>query len=127
MEALLRAEAGDPALNVPPVPPPKSQPKLGSSLLFKLPGGVTGAIGKQLVRAKEDERRLNIARKKLNSDKREEKSAQQAETDFTVAAAALTTLEASSFDLTKLKLPELYSLERALGVGKGRGKKPDSI
>lgn len=127
VEALLRAEAGDPALNVPPVPPPKSQPKLGSSLLFKLPGGVTGAIGKQLVRAKEVERRLNIARKKLNSDKREEKSAQQAETDFTVAAAALTTLEASSFDLTKLKLPELYSLERALGVGKGRGKKPDSI
>ena len=52
VERLLRAEIGNPAPNVPPVPPPKSQPKLGSSLLFKLPGGVTGEVGKQLVRAK---------------------------------------------------------------------------
>eukprot|EP00966_Prymnesium_polylepis_P252085 5827843-Prymnesium_polylepis.3 len=63
VERLLRAEIGDPALNVAPVPAPKSQPKLGSALLFKLPGGVTGEMGKQLVRAKEVERRLVLARK----------------------------------------------------------------
>eukprot|EP00966_Prymnesium_polylepis_P173880 4022766-Prymnesium_polylepis.1 len=35
---LLRAEVGDAALNVAPVPAPKNLPKLGSALLFKLAG-----------------------------------------------------------------------------------------
>ena len=86
-------------MNVPPVPPPQHQPKLGSSLLFKLPGGVTGAIGKQLVRAKEVERRLGIARKKFNSEKKDEKKARQSDMDFEVAAAALNTLKESKFEL----------------------------
>ena len=45
VEQLLRAEIGDPNLGVLPVPPPKNQPKLGSSLLFKLPGGVRWRAG----------------------------------------------------------------------------------
>ena len=131
VERLLRAEIGDPNLGVPPVPPPKSQPKLGASLLFKLPGGVTGAMGKQLVRAKEIERRLNIARKDHRAGKRDEKKAQQADDDFAVAATALEELEGSSFELKKLKLSQLHSLVCALRVhnGKGswKGTKPESI
>ena len=44
-------------------------------LLYKLPGGVSGALGKQLVRTKEVERRLIIARKECYNEKREEKKA----------------------------------------------------
>eukprot|EP00966_Prymnesium_polylepis_P049164 1137710-Prymnesium_polylepis.1 len=127
VEQLLRTEIGDPNLGVPPVPPPKNQPKLGSSLLFKLPGGVTGELGLQLVRAKEVERRLKLARMKYRSDKRDDKKEQQAGNDFAVASLALTDLQASSFELKKLKLPALHSLERALGVGAGTGRKAASI
>eukprot|EP00966_Prymnesium_polylepis_P276651 6391474-Prymnesium_polylepis.1 len=110
VERLLRAEVGDPTLGVPPVPPPKKQPKLGSSLLFKLPGGVTGQLGKQLVRAKEVERRLDIARKVYSAEKKEGKNALRADSDWSVSAAALKHLEANAFDLKKLKLVQLQSL-----------------
>ena len=125
VEGLLRAEVGDPTLGVQPVPPPKKQPKLGSGLLFKLPGGVTGAMGKQLVRAKEVERRLTLARKKFNGDKKDQKKTQQVDNDFVVAAAALKELKVNSFDLKPLSLPQLQSLVRALGNGKGTGKKAE--
>jgi hypothetical protein len=127
VERLLRAEVGDPNLGVPPVPPPKAQPKLGSSLLFKLPGGVTGELGKKLVRAKEVERRLNIARKKYREEKRGGRDALRADNDWSVAAAALKELEASAFELKGLKLPQLQSLVRVLKVGKGNGTKGASI
>ena len=127
VERLLRAEVGDPSLGVPPVPPPKSQPKLGSSLLFKLPGGVTGALGKQLVRAKEVERRLNIARKAHHTEKRDHRKAAKEDNDWSVGAAALKELEAGGFELKKLKAPQLQSLVRVLKVGKGNGSKAASI
>ena len=128
VEQLLRAEVGDPSLGVPPVPPRKTQPKLGSSLLFKLPGGVTGPLGKQLVRAREVERRLNVARKKYREEKRDGKKVLRDDNDWTgLAAAALKELEAHSFELKKLKLPQLQSLVRVLKVGKGNGPKPASI
>ena len=125
VERLLRAEVGDPTLGVLPVPPPKNQPKLGSGLLFKLPGGVTGDVGRQLVRAKEVERRLTLARKKFNGDKKDQKKTAQADNDFVVAAGALKDLKESSFDLQPLSLPQLQSLVRALGSGKGTGKKAE--
>jgi hypothetical protein len=131
VEALLRAEVGDPNLGVAPVPPPKSMPKLGASLLFKLPGGVTGPLGKQLVRAKEVERRLNAARKSYRAGKRDDKNAEREDNDFSVAAESLEELEAKSFELKKLKLKQLQSLVRALRVYKGKGAwngtKPESI
>eukprot|EP00966_Prymnesium_polylepis_P198024 4588741-Prymnesium_polylepis.1 len=131
VEKLLRAEVGDPNLGVAPVPPPKSQPKLGASLLFKLPGGVSGPLGKQLIRAKEVERRLNLARKTYRAGKRDDKNAEREDNDFSVAAAALEELEAKSFELKKLKAKQLQSLVRALRVYKGKavwnGSKPDSI
>ena len=125
VERLLRAEVGDPTLGVAPVPPLKNQPKLGASLLFRLPGGVTGEVGKQLVRAKEVERRLTIARKQYNSDKKDQKKAQRADNDFVVAAGALKDLKASKFDLKPLSLPQLQSLVRALSGGKAKGNKPE--
>ena len=80
-------------------------------------------VGKQLVRAKEVERRLIIARKQFNSDKKDQKKAQQADNDFVVAAGALKDLKASKFDLKPLSLPQLQSLVRALSGGKAKGKK----
>mmetsp|Transcript_10295 Transcript_10295/g.30501 ORF Transcript_10295/g.30501 Transcript_10295/m.30501 type:complete len:454 (-) Transcript_10295:36-1397(-) len=118
VERLLRAEAGDSTLGVPPVPPPKSQPKLGASLL---PGGVSSPLGKKLIRAKEVERRLNIARKAYKAGNRESKKAATADTDFAVSATALEQLEASGFELKKLKAKQLQSLVRALRVHKGKG------
>ena len=48
--------------------------------------------------------------------------------DFSVSAAALEQLRESSFELQKLKLSVLHSLQRVLGVGKGVGNnKSDAI
>jgi hypothetical protein len=124
VERLLRAEIGDPALNVPSVPPPPKQPRLGASLLFKLPGGVTGATGKQLIRAKEVERRLSIARAQYNKTKRDAKGAQQADDDFAVAASALDEIEAGK-ELKKLSKGDLQSLVRALDAGNANANKPE--
>lgn len=77
VEALLRNEIGNPTLHVAPVPPPPRQPRLTSALLFKVAGGVSGATGKALVRAKEVERRLTIARAAYSKGKRDDRSRAQ--------------------------------------------------
>ena len=125
VERLLRAELGDASLNVPPVAPPKKMPKLTSALLFKLPGGVHGVVGKQLVRSKEVERRLGIARKAYNEKKRTKKRAGKADAGWGLAATALDLLAANKFNLqcTELKRPHLAALVTSLQVGKGTGKK----
>ena len=114
VERLLRIEVGDPNLGVPPVPPPKNLPKLGSSLLFKLPGGVTGPLGKKLIRAKEVERRLNLARKNYRADKRSTKDALKADNDFSVAAGALEQLKGCNFANSSSSFCRSYTRSRVL-------------
>lgn len=122
VEQLLRAEVGDPSLNVPPVPPPAKMPKLTSSLLFKLPdGGASGPTGKALVRAKEVERRLGLARAEYRKGRREEKTAAKADGDWAAAAEGLALLEANKFDLKALQKKHLLGLVRSLNVGKATG------
>ena len=117
VEALLRAERGDATLNVPAVPAPTRIPKLTSALLFKLPGGVSGDVGTALIRAKEVERRLNIARTEANKAVREGKRAVQSEQDWSLAAQSLVELKENSFVLSKLSKGQLLSLVRALNLG----------
>ena len=117
VEMLLRAERGNPELNVPPVPAPPKMPKPTSALLFKVPGGVTGEIGTKLIRAKEIERRLGIARTKLNTTVRDEKQKATDNSDWTSASGALALLKANQFDLSKLNKPQLQALVRVLKVG----------
>ena len=127
VERLLRAELGDASLDVQPVAPPKKMPKLTSALLFKVPGGVHGAMGKQLVRAKEVERRLGIARKAHNEEKRTTKRAGKADAGWGLAATALDLLAANKFNLQSKELmrPHLAALVTSLKVGKGTGKKAE--
>ena len=106
---------------VPPVPAPLRIPKLTSALLFKLPGGVSGEVGTALIRAKEIERRLGLARIEANKTVREEKRAVQDTDAWGSAATALEILEANSFDLSKLKKDQLAALVRALQIGKSTG------
>ena len=80
-------------------------------------------MGKQLVRAKEVERRLAVARAAHGKDKREEKDRQRADADWPTAARALVDLEAAKFDLSALSRIQLQSLVRALKVGNANGKK----
>ena len=127
VERLLRAEVGNPNLGVPPVAPLAKMPKLTSALLSKLPGGATGPQGKQLIRAKEIERRLNAARAKYRNDKKEAMGEKQKDDDFTAAAAALTELESNSFKLIALQKGPFQSLVRALGAGRATGNKPDLV
>ena len=127
VQRLLRNERGQPDLLITAVHPPKSMPKLTSALLYQLPGGVTGASGKKLLRAKEVERRLNIARTELNKRDSEQRRSLQANADWGVAADGLNALKDNSFKLDKLKIPALQSLVRVLNVGKTTGlKKTDS-
>ena len=123
VQRLLRNEIGDPTLNVAPVPPPKRKPKLTSALLFKLPGGATGETGRQLIRAKEVERQLAVARTEHNKEKTKARTAKRADSDWLVAQGALDDLEAAKFDLKGLSKPQLQSLVRALQVGNANGKK----
>jgi hypothetical protein len=123
VEALLRAERGDSELAVAPIPPPAKAPKLTSSLLFKVPGGVSGELGKKLVRAKEVERRLGIARTQLNTSHRENKNQLTENSDWTVAAEGLGLLKTNQFDLIKLNKPQLQSLVRVLKVGNANQNK----
>eukprot|EP00966_Prymnesium_polylepis_P322212 7378479-Prymnesium_polylepis.1 len=125
VERLLRAEVGDPALNVSRVPPPPHMPKLTSALLFKLPGGATGETARRLVRAKEIERRLTAARAKYNQEKKKTKAQNQEENDFSVAADALGVIAADKYNLDKLNKPQLESLVRALKCGNGKANKPE--
>jgi len=123
VERLLQQELGDSTLQVAPVPPPKRLPKLTSALLFKVPGGATGELGKQLVRAKEVERRLTIARSQAAKDKREARDKTKSDADWSIAAGALTMVEASNFDIKVLNKPQLQSLVRVLKAGNATGKK----
>ena len=124
VERLLRNEVGDPTLGVPPVPPPARKPKLTSALLFKLPGGVSGSIGKQLIRAKEIERRLGIARSKHAKEKREKRTEEKGSADWSAAATAMKDLEEQhNFELSKLLVPALQALVRCLKLGNGAGRK----
>jgi len=124
VERLLREEVGDLTLQVAPVAPPKrGMPKLTSALLFQLPGGPTGEQGRALIRAKEIERRLAVARSSRSKDRREEKKRTEADEDWAVAAAAMATLEAGQFDLSTLSKAHLLALVRTLKVGKAVGNK----
>jgi hypothetical protein len=107
----------DPELDVPPIPPPAKIPKLTSALLFKVPGGVSGEIGKKLVYAKEIERRLGLARSKQNASEREAKKSSTNNSDWTVASESLTLLKTNQFNLKALNKPQLQSLVRVLKVG----------
>jgi len=124
VEELLQKELGDPNLQVAPVPPPARTPKLTASLLFKLPGGASGPVGRKLIRSKEVERRLGIARAEHFKNKKAGKKAAQTDSDLQVAADALEHLKAKSYDLGVLKKEQLLSLVRVLQVGKAQGNKP---
>ena len=100
-------------------------PKLTSALLCKVPGGPTGEMGVQLVRAKEVERRFNIARAAYYKAKREGKRAAQMEEAWVTAGDALDRLEGLEFHLPSLKKAELEALVRALKVGRVVGNKSD--
>ena len=127
VQRLLRNERGQPDLLITAVHPPKSMPKLTSALLYQLPGGVTGASGKKLLRAKEVERRLNIARTELNKRDSEQRRSLQANADWGVAADGLNALKDNFFKLDKLKIPALQSLVRVLNVGKTTGLKKNGL
>lgn len=127
VQRLLRNERGQPELLITAVHPPKSMPKLTSALLYQLPGGVTGASGKKLLRAEEVERRLNIARTELNKRDSEQRRSLQANADWGVAADGLNALKDNSFKLDKLKIPALQSLVRVLNVGKTTGLKKNGL
>lgn len=98
-------------------------PKLTSALLFKVPGGVSGEIGKKLARAKETERRLNIARTKANGEARDVTKKKTDNSDWSVAAGAPNLIKGNNYKLDGLKKPQLQSLVRALKVGKAVGSK----
>ena len=123
VERLLRAELGDPALAIEPAPPPKRLPKLTSALLFKVPGGATGELGKQLIRTKEVERRLNIVRANVSKDKKAERTRLQVDENWTIAAQALKDVEANNFESSVLNKPQLQSLVCVLKVGNANAKK----
>jgi len=125
VEELLRNEMNDPNLQVTPVPPPKNLPKLGASLLFKLRGGATGEMGLKLIRAKEVERRLKIARVEARQKARAGKKEAQTNSDWQVAADALTDLKSKGYELGSLKKEQLLALVRVLGAGKAQGNKPE--
>ena len=69
------------------------------------------------------ERRLNIARTKTNKDKRDARDKTRDDSDWSIAADALTKVEASKFDLKVLNKPQLQSLVRVLKAGNANGKK----
>ena len=127
VEALLRAECGDSGLVVDPVPPPSKMPKLTSALLYKVPGGATGAVGLKLIRSKEVMRRLTIARLAYRKGRREEKGVAVTNTSWTDAAEAMKALQANSYDLNLLSGAHLKGLVRSLDVGKPIGKKADLV
>ena len=110
-------------LYVAPVPPPKSMPKLTSALLYKVPGGCSGEIGKKLIRAKEVERRLNIPRSGQNKKMRDARTELKSNASWGVAADALNVLKANDFKLLALKKPQLEALVLSLNVGKHVGNK----
>ena len=58
------------------------------------------------------ERCLNIARTKTNKDKRDARDKTRDDSDWSIAADALTKVEASKFDLKVLNKPQLQSLVR---------------
>ena len=120
---MLRAELGDPELNVPPVPRKPNMPRLTAALLYAVPGGASGATGKALVRAKEVERRLNIARAAYYKGQRAAKADEQVSADWGVAQAALATLKANQFKLDSLTKDKLLALVRVLKAGKAMQEK----
>ena len=69
------------------------------------------------------ERCLNIARTKTNKDKRDARDKTRDDSDWSIAADALTKVEASKFDLKVLNKPQLQSLVRVLKAGNANGKK----
>mmetsp|Transcript_11336 Transcript_11336/g.29936 ORF Transcript_11336/g.29936 Transcript_11336/m.29936 type:complete len:314 (+) Transcript_11336:3-944(+) len=125
VERLLRAELNEDDLSVPAVARPAKMPRLTSALLFKLPGGTSGETALALVRAKEVERHLNIARTTVKKKKREEKDARVEDGDWALAGKALIDLKASKFNLQVLKKPALVALVRVLKSGKAVGNKPE--
>tara|TARA_B110001452_G_scaffold228012_1_gene203202 strand:+ start:1116 stop:1586 length:471 start_codon:yes stop_codon:yes gene_type:complete len=80
-------------------------------------------MGVRLVRAKEVERRLGIARAAHCKAKREGKRAVRMDQAWGAAGDALNRLEALDFNLPSLKRGELEALVRALDVGKVAGNK----
>lgn len=98
---------------------------LGASLLFKLRGGATGEMGLKLIRAKEVERRLKIARVEARQKARAGKKEAQTNSDWQVAADALTDLKSKGYELGSLKKEQLLALVRVLGAGKAQGNKPE--
>lgn len=77
----------------------------------------------QLIRAKEIERRLGVARMAASKQRREAKAIERATSDWTVAAQAITDLEAVGGELAKLTNAQLAALVRVLKLGNGQGKK----
>ena len=124
VQRLLRGEVSDATFNVAPVPPPAKMPKLSSAMLFALPGGVSGHTGLSIMRAKEVERRLNIARSERAKKARAEKTAEVEDSAWGTAVEALAILKAKGFALSALKKDHLLALVRVLKVGKAAGNKP---
>ena len=105
------------------MPAPAKKPKLTSALLFKVPGGVTGETGRALLRAKEIERRLGVARTEASKKRREARASERATSDWSLAAQSISDLEAAGGELGKLTNEKLSALVRVLKLGNGQGNK----
>jgi len=71
------------------------------------------------------ERRLKIARVEARQKARAGKKEAQTNSDWQVAADALTDLKSKGYELGSLKKEQLLALVRVLGAGKAQGNKPE--